>query len=625
MQQDNKQKEEFSREKQNLEIVDQNNLNAKKQLEVYQSGAMQKSKKNFFIGTLNVFVEPLKNRHEKHYKDSNFHLAADLAFVSIILGLAFFLIWVIFFKPINLEIVLESKHVSQQVVSGAVDTFELNYDNKSGENLYKSSLTVKLPDSFIIEKVVPEKAFDYNTNTFYLGDLANGANGKIKITGLVIGAVGDQDEITFIMNYFNKNNKQLSTLNALKYNIENTVLDVKLELPEFVYENVKFLGKIIVKNKGLNKLENIIISYPHSNWGMEKSFCSLNDISDTSEAWTIKELAAGDEVLIEFTSKTEKQPGDYPMNFATEIKAGETAYPQNKINRNISIQKLDVNSSLTTNSLTISDGEKIEYNLAYNNSSSEALKDINFFLSSKDDDFVLSEIEFKGNSDVCQTDGKIIKISELGAGQSGNIVFLADLKRKAVKTNQTAGIKVEVNYVIRNQAVKYEIISEATKILSNMKVKTAGYYFSEQGDQLGVGPMPPIVGIPTNYWIIMEIDNYGNDIKDFVLTAELSNNIVWTGNKSLLSGNLKHGEVGGRIVWEVDKILKEDGKYKAGFEISLIPNTKDVGKTIDLVKDISFNAYDEFGQIVLRGGNTTINTNLESDKLSIGKDKVQAE
>ena len=69
-----------------------------------------------------------------------------------------------------------------------------------------------------------------------------------------------------------------------------------------------------------------------------------------------------------------------------------------------------------------------------------------------------------------------------------------------------------------------------------LNVRSAGYYYSPQGDQLGIGPLPPMVDIQTNYWIFWQIGNFNSDLENFTLTAQLPENIVWTGKKSLLAG-----------------------------------------------------------------------------------------
>ena len=153
-----------------------------------------------------------------------------------------------------------------------------------------------------------------------------------------------------------------------------------------------------------------------------------------------------------------------------------------------------------------------------------------------------------------------------------------------------------------------------------LDVKSAGYYYSPQGDQLGIGPLPPIVDIRTNYWVFWEIGNFNKDIENFVMTAQLPDNVIWTGNKTVLAGKLNFGQMSKRIVWEIDKIEKQ-GSYKIGFEIGLIPVQNDIGKILNLLTNIEYQAKDKFSQEIKNSLNN-ITTDLIFDNLAKGKAKV---
>ncbi|MBL7053474.1 MAG: hypothetical protein ISS02_02360 [Candidatus Portnoybacteria bacterium] len=153
-----------------------------------------------------------------------------------------------------------------------------------------------------------------------------------------------------------------------------------------------------------------------------------------------------------------------------------------------------------------------------------------------------------------------------------------------------------------------------------LDVKSAGYYYSSQGDQLGIGPLPPIVDIQTNYWVFWEIESFNKDLENFVMTAQLPDNVIWTGNKTVLAGKLNFGQMSKQIVWEIDKIEK-DGDYKMGFEIGLIPVRDDIGKILNLLTDIKYQAKDKLNQEIKNSLNN-ITTDLIFDNLVKGKAKV---
>lgn len=155
-----------------------------------------------------------------------------------------------------------------------------------------------------------------------------------------------------------------------------------------------------------------------------------------------------------------------------------------------------------------------------------------------------------------------------------------------------------------------------------LSVKAIGRYYSAEGDQLGVGPLPPAVDIPTNVWIFFETEGSGGRSKNFSMTAQLPENVVWTDKKSVLAGKLSFGQIGKRVVWEIGQVNERDGVYRAGFEVSLIPTQADLGKVLGLITDIKFSAIEQSCQSKIGGSLDDITTDLIFDALASGKGRV---
>jgi|GEM_PF-1872218 len=154
-----------------------------------------------------------------------------------------------------------------------------------------------------------------------------------------------------------------------------------------------------------------------------------------------------------------------------------------------------------------------------------------------------------------------------------------------------------------------------------LNIMSGGYYYSSQGDQLGVGPLPPIVDKQTNYWIFWEISS-AKGVRDIKITGQLPDNVVWTNKKTILSGQLQFGEVSRQAVWTVDKIDLKSGPYKIGFEIGLIPGENDIGKILDLITSIKYQAINRYTGEEIQGSLDKITTDLKSDNLASGKGSV---
>lgn len=163
---------------------------------------------------------------------------------------------------------------------------------------------------------------------------------------------------------------------------------------------------------------------------------------------------------------------------------------------------------------------------------------------------------------------------------------------------------------------------ETLKLISDLKVKGAAYYNSQLGDQLGSGPVPPMVGLPTNYWVFFEVDNHGNDLNNLTINAKLSDSVTLAGGKTLSAGEFAYNESQKRITWTVEKIKVANGRYQIGFEVQLSPTEKQVGLKPLLVSNISYLATDAYTGEKLSGKLPYIDTELPLDIINQGQGKV---
>jgi hypothetical protein len=171
---------------------------------------------------------------------------------------------------------------------------------------------------------------------------------------------------------------------------------------------------------------------------------------------------------------------------------------------------------------------------------------------------------------------------------------------------------------------KEEIIKLPRKTPSNLVVQTLIYYHSPQGDQLGSGPIPPIVGIPTTYWLFFKAENQGNEIGEFLMSAKLPNNVVFTGNKTLNAGDISYQPDRHLLIWKVNSLSKEKSSYSAGMEISLTPTPQQVGKNCELVGSIFYSAKDLEAETELSGNLKSMTSFLDFDKINRGQGKTEA-
>lgn len=160
------------------------------------------------------------------------------------------------------------------------------------------------------------------------------------------------------------------------------------------------------------------------------------------------------------------------------------------------------------------------------------------------------------------------------------------------------------------------------RLVSALLVKTAAYYNSPQGDQLGSGPLPPRAEAPTNYWIFFNLQNIGNKLGNLEVSAKLADNVSLYGNKSLSAGDFSYDEQQRKIYWRIKNIDNVQNDYQIGFEIQFIPSLEQIGLTPALLTDLAFKATDLFCNEKISGRLLPVDTNLNFDIINKGQGRV---
>lgn len=111
-------------------------------------------------------------------------------------------------------------------------------------------------------------------------------------------------------------------------------------------------------------------------------------------------------------------------------------------------------------------------------------------------------------------------------------------------------------------------------LTSAIPFSAAARYYSESGDQIGVGPITPDVGQETRYWVVWSVDSGAAGLKDVTLSGYLPPAVRATGNfASTVSGSLS---VSGRnVTWTFPSLPPLSGQTPLtfAFEAVIKPTT----------------------------------------------------
>lgn len=566
------------------------------------------------IQKLNILLQPLRERNERHYRDSQFHLWADIILAAILIGSAILLIWLLVWQP-KPAFSLETRLETSKILSGQSEDFIIEYRNQEDADIQAATLTAELPEHFVFESATPTDSYDESSHTFLLGDLKRGQQGQLRLKGIIQGGINDTQSLNLNLLYHHKGVRK-QALSLFSYRIDGSVLELNLDMPEKAFAGIPVAGAIELKNSGRSTVNNADIVFLSQGWEIH-----IESTEPGSGRLSVKDLKAGETRRIGFNAVTKQTSGQLPLEVQGELLENQTVLTQFKVAKIITLSEpaLGVSASYIDKAL-VGTGASLIVN--FQNNHETDISDISFTLKSNRDSFVVTGVT-TSSENMQISNASVMYQKNLKPGERASATIAVALDRKNIALNDFVPLVVGVRYIANNQPYEFEVALPELKVASNISVTSGGYYYSEQGDQLGIGPLPPKAGVPTTYWIIWEANNVGNDISGFEVSGELPGNVAWLDQQSLVAGSITYSPITRRVLWQVDNLSKSGGQYRASFAVSLVPNDSDIGKIPALLSNIAFKGVDQYTGNTLSRKLANITSNIENDRRAAGKGKVE--
>ena len=257
------------------------------------------------------------------------------------------------------------------------------------------------------------------------------------------------------------------------------------------------------------------------------------------------------------------------------------------------------------------------------NKSSVSLDDIVIYILPADRDFSLDRLSVPSSGIGLKIENQAIRFMPLAAGETREAdlsAFFSPRTDAARHLNWQA----QLSYSVSGQTLKEVLSLPVLKLAGELKISAAAYYNSPQGDQLGIGPLPPVAGVPTTYWIFWQADSRG-DFKNLVVSAKLPSGSELTGQRTLLAGEFSYNSDTRQVVWQVPILDKNNDNHAwAGFEVRLTPTVEQVGQVLPLLTKSQYYTQDTLTGAEITGSWPDLNTDLDFDRLNRGQGIVSA-
>lgn len=267
--------------------------------------------------------------------------------------------------------------------------------------------------------------------------------------------------------------------------------------------------------------------------------------------------------------------------------------------------------------------EKLVWKIIYHNESDFELKTLELDFAFNSAAFALDSLTLEQGE--AEIKNNKLKLSNIAPRDQG--VLMLNLNWRVLQSNPPRSLALVMTAKAESMNNKYEQIIplDIIKIISDLNVSANLFYHSLQGDQLGIGPVPPVVAIPTKYWLIVKADNNGNVLNNFIFSAQLAPEVELSEDYSLLAGELVYDKSNRRLIWKIDSLDSSNGNYIANLALQLTPTTEQIGKNAMILTNINYYADDSWTGVELSRSLEDLDSSLPADRLNRNQGQVLPE
>jgi len=530
----------------------------------------------------------------------------------------------------------------EEISSGDEVVYQVNYSNQGKAFLGNLEITATYPEGFTFKKSVP--APDNNYNQYWkIGNLSPGKNGKLEITGKLVGEVGSVKDLTIKLSYKPSNfNSLFETEKTFSTRITDSIVDLRIESSKKAIPNREISFKIKYKNNSEEALEKIkiIATYPED----YEFITSTPETYEKNNTWQIERLEPGAEGEIEVRGKFQGTAGDMrelKVELGLIDESGEFIAQVENSSLILLVEPelfLELKINGKSENISADPGETLTYYLSYENNSDIELRNVSLSLEIDSDQIDWSSLDDEAGGRledkiITWTKDQIDGLDSLKPGDSGEIILKLKINKDInLTSSEDKNLKIDNVFSASSDSLSelgggsmtIESETVTVKINSRVTLNCEGRYYSEEREKLGEGPLPPQVGETTTYRIFWYLSNTTNDLSEVEVKSSLPEDIYWTGkNISSSTGDLSFDPITREITWKISRLPAGTGRVysqlSASFEVSTTPTEEDLGLVKVLCDKTTLSATDDFTSTLLSASCDSITSDLKDDIYAQGK------
>lgn len=575
----------------------------------------------------------IQNYYQRKYHLKFAHAKKLFAFdITLLLSIIFLTIVTIFwftYNPfISDQISLTITPSTNKIRSGDYITYTIETKNNSDTKLISPKLNIHLPVGFVFDKAMPVETFSVTESSFTLKNLPEKQTDTFNISGWSFGVPNAEERLTAELSYQQERRgiRETKTASLLQTH-RGSILNLFVKMPKTLVAQGTQPITITLKNNGNKKIEkiNLPLAVGH---GLKLTNNAQNAGEITDNVWEITNLEPNSEAVLKsaLASLFPDNTAGADFSLTPGVVINNTNIKQETVKQPFEIThpRLSISPSWDTNKNFAEPGEMVVLKIKITNTGDINLQNLNLEIPISTNLIDAGRIVKQNhgsykNQKLTINKNFIAGMAGLEAGESIDLTINMPVSYLPQGDNDISlSLNPKISGTVKNTEIIYQIETQTNKIKigTALNIDAETRYYTEDGDQLGRGPLPPKVGKETKYWTLIKITNTTSNITNAKLTALLPDYVRWTGKTSVSEGNaIQYDETNKTISWSVSKFLphSEAGVY---FEVAITPTTAQMNTTPILVKNIILSGHDEFTSADIIKTHENIDSSLPSDKMA---------
>jgi hypothetical protein len=525
---------------------------------------------------------------------------------------------VVDFIDLQISITDTSGTPIDRIPSGSLVHYTIRYANSSDQLLERPVLALILPKYFEIEAIDSGAAFDNQSNTIALPDLVPGARGFVTISGRYLGIPNTDEELFARLTYTQEGRAFTETRHTkLISTLRGSLLTTHIDAPTEMLNQGEGPFSLTLTNTSLALFEEIMLPLRPST-GITLIPHGDGIVDDTY--LRIPVLAPGERVTIRGTLKTNVSSfvPQTQLTITPILRIDEANLPQEATVHTIAILSPSATMQTTFSETIASPGDTIHGTLTLTNTGSTDLSDTVVRIPLPQ--HIIDTKRVNGTVD----NGSLLLTHTTPISPNTTVTLPFTLPMRFIPSGASdLQLIIEPTLASRvTDTISYTTIgtpNTPVRIGSVLSLSGHAIYYTEEGDQLGRGPLPPRIGEETRYFAILTIKNNTSRVRNVQFTATLPTHVRFTGKTSVSSGDdIIYHETTRTMSWQTFDMqpFEAAGLY---IELGLTPTLAHLGNYVTLIEQLQVMAEDTYIMTDISASRTHITTELMNDPIGRSK------